>query len=85
MAENKKMKLGIPNELRIKPINGKKRFRFLLRFPERTQPVEFETGADDAMAIMKALQRIQELYKLPIPQGPLKKGKPALSIVKDDE
>jgi hypothetical protein len=80
------MKLGTPYQLKIVPINGKKRFQFLLWFDERIQPVEFETSADAAMLIMKSLQHLQARHKLAIPQDPTKKrGKPILSIVKSDD
>jgi hypothetical protein len=78
------MKLGEPYELQIKPISGKKRFLFLLRFSKRTQPVEFEMTTADAMSIMKALQKLQAVHKLAIPHDPTaKRGKPTLSIVRD--
>lgn len=38
------MKLGKPRRIGIEPIKGKKRFRFLLLFEERPEPIEFETS-----------------------------------------
>jgi hypothetical protein len=79
------MKLGTPFKLEIKPTNGKSKFRFLFWFDGRTQPVEFETSADAAMMIMKALQEVQVQHKLAIPRGPARRGKPTLVLVKSDD
>jgi hypothetical protein len=88
LSKAKKMNLGTPHELRIQPlalVSGKRQFVFRLRFHGRKQPVEFETSGDDAMSIMLALRELQAKYKLPIPQRPGTRGKPVLSIVRDDD
>lgn len=79
------MKFGELRELKITAVNGKKRFRFHLRFSASPQPVEFETTADGAMSILRGLQEVQAFHKLAIPHEPASRGKPKLSIVRDDD
>ena len=79
------MKLGTPTRIEIKPTKEKTGFRFLLTFPGRLQPVEFETSAAGAMMIMAGLQRLQTLHKIPIPRAVRPRGKPHLHVVMPDE
>ena len=78
------MKLGAPTKLEIKPNEEKTEFRFLLTFPERPQPVEFEVSSESVMMIMVGLQRLQARHKIPIPSSVRPKGKPQLRVVTDD-
>jgi hypothetical protein len=79
------MKLGTPTKLDVRPNAEKTEFRFLLSFPGRPQPVEFEVDADGAMMMMHGLQRLQALHKIPIPSAVRPHGKPKLRVVTPDE
>lgn len=78
------MNFGEPAEVKIVPLDDKTRFRFRLRFRGRAQPVEFDASADFAMGLLKALQHLQALHKIPIPATLRSKGKPILRVLKSD-
>jgi len=79
------MKLGSPTTLTIKLNKEKTEFLFLLTFPGRQQPVEFEMKTDGAMVLMGALQSLQARHKVSIPRVIRPKGKPTLRVVTDDD
>jgi hypothetical protein len=79
------MKLGKPQKLEIKPNKEKTEFQFLLSFDGRTQPIEFVLSFGHAMLVMRGLQDLQAMHKIPIPRQARPSGKPQLSIVKPDE
>ncbi len=81
-------KLGTPRQIKITPSPNKSQFRFLLLFPEtaRREPIEFEMPAGGAMTLMRALQHLQALHKIPIPPSLRPRGgRPVLSVVKPDD
>jgi hypothetical protein len=79
-------KLGFPTTIGIHPSADRKLFRFRLEFREQVPQrlVEFETSADGAMGIMKALQNLQARHRIPIPANLRPKGR-ILRIVQPDE
>jgi hypothetical protein len=79
------MKLGSPTEFRVTPTAERTEFRFLLRFPERPQPIEFEMPSESVMMLMVGLQRLQAQHKIPIPRSVRPRGKPKLRVVVSDE
>lgn len=72
-------------EFQITPMPESKSFRFRLRFDGKSQQVEFVASFEAAMYLLKHLQRFQVRYKLPIPLRERPRGKPVLSVVRDDD
>jgi hypothetical protein len=78
------MKLGIPTDVLIKSNAEKTEFRFLLTFPGRCHPVEFELSSESTMMLMRTLETLQARYKIPIPSS-VWPALPNLRIVTPDD
>lgn len=79
------MNFGELAGIEIIPLDNKTRFRFRLRFRGRAQSVEFDASADYAMGLLKGLQQLQALHKIPIPATLRPKGRPRLTVLRSDD
>ena len=77
--------MGKLSKLKIKPDEESRLLQFRPNLHDQTQPVEFETSFEEAMAIMGALQHLQAKYRIPIPASLRPSGPPNLSIVEVEE
>ena len=69
----------------IMPFPESNEFRFRFQLDGKLPQVEFYARFEDAMYLLKHLQVFQVRYKLPIPRRNPPRGKPSLSVVRDDE
>jgi hypothetical protein len=60
-------------------------YHFLFRGNGRRESVEFSTSPEVAVALMLHLQKLQALYKIPIPANLRPGGRPNLRVVEPDE
>jgi hypothetical protein len=73
--------------IELKPLNEGERLQFRLCIESglNVQTVQFEATSDAAMALLSALERLQIHYRWRMPSYRPRRGKPKLSVVKDDE
>ena len=72
--------------IELKPLNEGERlqFRLCIQSGSNIQTVQFEAKAHQAMAILSALERLQATFGWRLPSYRARRGKPKLSVVKDD-
>jgi len=74
------------SSIKISPIEGEERFRFLLSPPvhDKRSSIAFEITSEGAMALLHSLQAMQAKFRIPTPPSLRQKGPPTLTVVTDD-
>jgi hypothetical protein len=71
--------------IRVVPTEDRTEFRLILESSENGTSIstEVQLSSDGLMALMLAIQKLQEIHKIPIPPSLRPSGKPRLVVIDD--